>query len=58
MNILIPVMMWFVETKDQILYYAGAIIRKRLSDMTADTAGIEKARKTAVYNHIIKKYFR
>jgi hypothetical protein len=58
MNILIPVMMWFVETRGQILYYAGAIIRKRLSDMTADTAGIEKARKTAVCNHIIKKYFR
>lgn len=58
MNILIPMMMWFVETKGQILYYAGAMIRKRLSDMTVDTAGIEKARKTTVCNHIIKKYFR
>lgn len=57
MNILIPMMMWFVETKGQVARYIGYIISKRLNDMTADKKGIENARKTVVLNHICRKYF-
>ena len=57
MNIIIPMMMWFVETKGQVARYIGYIINKRLNDMTADEKGIENARKIAVCNHILRKYF-
>lgn len=51
---LIPLLMWFIETRDQILYY----IKVCLNQLDANSKENEKAARDAMMRNTINKYFK
>ena len=54
MNIIAPLLMWFIETRGQILYY----IKARLDQLDANSKENEKAARETMMRKAINKYFK
>ena len=54
MSIIVPLLMWFIETRGQILHY----IKARLNQLIANSKENENAARGAMMRNTINKYFK